>query len=122
MLAEIPPKTTIESLPPITTPHTEMSVIYAFIERAFKILMKLGMAKMYIEVDQAIYSKLLDAMFKICKNGHDKFLEIIPRIGGFHIIMCMLKTIFLRCKDSEIIELFVYSGISGEATIKHALW
>ena len=80
------------------------------------------MAKMYIEVDQAIYSKLLDAMFKICKNGHDKFLEMIPRIGGFHIIMCMLKTIFLRCKDSEIIELFVYSGISGEATIKHALW
>ena len=35
--------------------------------------------------------------------------------------MCMLKTIFSRFKDSGIIKLFVYSGISGEGTIKHAL-
>ena len=33
----------------------------------------------------------------------------------------MLKTIISRFKDSGIIKLFVYSGISGEGTIKHAL-
>ena len=42
-------------------------------------------------------------------------------MGGFHIIMSMLKTIFSRFKDSGIIKLFVYSGISGERTSKHAL-
>ena len=35
--------------------------------------------------------------------------------------MCMLKTIFSRFKGSGIIKLFVYSRISGEGTIKHAL-
>ena len=80
-------------MPPVITPPTEMSVIYAFIDKAFKILTKLGMKKMYIEVDQAIYSKLLDAVFKICKDGHDKFSELIPRMGVFHIIMFMLKDV-----------------------------
>ena len=43
-------------------------------------------------------------------------------MGGFHIIiMCILKTIFSRSKDSGIIKLFAYSGITGEGTIKHAL-
>ena len=42
-------------------------------------------------------------------------------MGGFHIIMCMLKKIFSRFKYSGIIKLFVHSGISGEGTIKLAL-
>ena len=65
--------------------------------------------------------KLLDAMFKMSEDGHDVFSKLIPRMGGFHIIMYMLKTIFWRFKDSGIIKLFVYSGISGEGTIKHAV-
>ena len=80
LLAETPTKATIGYLPPITAPPTEMSVIYAFINRAFKILMELEMEKMFIEVDQAIYSKLLDAMFKISEDGHDVFLKLIPRM------------------------------------------
>ena len=79
------------------------------------------MEKMFIEVDQAIYSKLLDVMFKMSEDGHDVFSKLIPRMGGFHIIMCMLKITFSRFKDSGIIKLFVQSGISGEGTIKHAL-
>ena len=35
--------------------------------------------------------------------------------------MCILKAIFSRFKDSAIIKLFVYSGISGERPSKHAL-
>ena len=60
-------------------------------------------------------------MFKMSEDGHDVFSKLIPRMGGFHIIMCMLKIIFSSFKDSGIIKLFVYSGISGEGTIKHAL-
>ena len=55
LLAKTPPKATIGYLPTITAPSTEMSVIYAFIGRAFKILTELEMEKMFIEVDQAIY-------------------------------------------------------------------
>ena len=118
LLAETPPKATIEYLPPITTPTTEMSAIYAFTDRAFKILTELEMEKMLIEADQAIYSKLLDVMFKMSEDGHDVFSKLIPKMGGFHIIMCMLKTVFSIFKYSGIIKLFFYSGISGEGTIK----
>ena len=80
------------------------------------------MEKMFIDANQSIYSKLLDVMFKMSEDGHDVFSKLIPRMGGFHIIiMCTLKTIFSRSKDSGIIKLFAYSGITGEGTIKHAL-
>ena len=59
-------------------------------------------------------------MFKMSEDGHDEFSKLISRMASFHI-MCMLKIIFLRFKDSGIIKLFVYSGISSEGTIKHAL-
>ena len=61
---------------------------------------------MFIGVDQAIYSKLLDVMFQKSEDGHDVFSKLIPRMG-FHIIMCMLKITFSRFKDSGIIKLFV---------------
>ena len=121
LLAETPQKAAIGYLPPITAPPTEISVIYAFIDRAFKILTELNMEKMFMEADQAIYSKLLDAMLKMSVDGHDVFSKLIPRMGGFRIIMCMLKIIFSRFKDSRVIKLFVYFGISGEGTVKHAL-
>ena len=54
LLADIPPKATVGYLSTITAPSTEMSIIYAFNERAFKILMELGMEKMFIKADQAI--------------------------------------------------------------------
>ena len=92
LLAETPLKATIKYLPSITAPPKEVKVIYAFIDKAFKILTELEMEKMFIEADQAIYSKLLDAMFKMSEDGHDVFSKLIPRMGGFHIIMCMLKT------------------------------
>ena len=78
-----------------------MSVFYAFIERAFKILTELEMRKSYM--DQAIYRKLSDAVFKMSEDGRDVFSKLIPRMGGFHIIIYMLKTIFSRFKDSEAI-------------------
>ena len=80
------------------------------------------MEKMLIEADSSyIYCKLLDVMFEISEDGYEVFSKVIQRIGGFHVAMCILKTIFSGFKDSGIITLFVYSGISGEGTVKHAL-
>ena len=45
LLAETPPKATIGYSPPIRAPPTEMSVIYAFIDTAFKILKELEKEK-----------------------------------------------------------------------------
>ena len=95
-----------------------MSVIYAFIDRAFKNLTEPKMGKMFFKPDQPIYSKLLDAMFKMSEDGHDMFSKLTPRMGRFHIIMCMLKTIFSRFIDSGIIKLNENKRASYYGSIK----
>ena len=81
-------------LPPITAPPTDMSVIFAFMHRAQHILEELEIDQMFIEVDQAIYTKVFDAMFKLQFEGTNIFSQMVPRMGGFHIILHMLRTIF----------------------------
>ena len=55
----------IRYLPPITAPPTEMKVIYAIIKRSLDIMEELQIPFIFLKVDQAIYSKVLDAMFKM---------------------------------------------------------
>ncbi len=114
-------KASVGYLPPFTSSPTEMGVIHAIIDRALIIIEELGLEKMFLEVDQAIYAKVLDAMFKMDADGSDIFTKLIPRMGGFHLTMCMLKTIYSRFKDSGLITWLVYSGCGGEGTITNAL-
>ena len=47
----------------------------------------------FTEADQAIYTKIVDVIFSLKDKGEDLFPTTIPRIGGFQISMCMLRTI-----------------------------
>ena len=49
-------------LPPISDSPTEMKVIYVEIERTEKIRVELGTEFIFIEADQAMYTKFLDAI------------------------------------------------------------
>ena len=80
-------------LPPIPDTPTEMKVIYAEIERSEQIRIELETEFIFIEADQAIYTKVMDAMFKMKDEGRNYMDRIIPRMGGFHITICMLRTI-----------------------------
>ena len=68
---------------------------------------ELNLKNSILEVDQAIYTKISDAKFRMGLDGSMIFDKIIPRMGGFHIVICMLKTIFSRFKDSGIIYSFM---------------
>ena len=68
---------------------------------------ELNLKNSILEVDQAIYTKISDAKFRMGLDGSMIFDKIIPRLGGFHIVICMLKTIFSRFKDSGIIYSFM---------------
>ena len=94
-------------LTPITAPPTEMKVIFCVIMRSLDVMTELNLKNIILEVDQAIYTKILDAMFRMELDGSTIFDKIIPRMGGFHIVICMLKTIFSRFKDSGIIYSFM---------------
>ena len=89
-------KVSVGYLTPIAAPLTEMKVI-------FSVMTELNLKNIILEVDQAIYTKILHAMFRMELDGSMIFDKIIPRMGGFHIVICMLKTIFSRLKDSVII-------------------
>ena len=79
-----------------------MKVIFSVINRSLDVMTELNLKNIILEVDQAIYTKILDAMFRMELDGSMIFDKIIPRMGGFHIVICMLKTIFSRFKDSGI--------------------
>ena len=55
-------------LPPIRVPATEMRVIYAAINCSLDIMDELGNKFIFMEVDQAIYHKVLDAIFRMEKE------------------------------------------------------
>ena len=108
-------------LPPIPAPPTEMRVIYAAINRSLDIMDKLGNKFIFMEVDQAIYHKILDAMFRMEKEGTAKFGKVIPGMGRFHVVLCMTRTIYSRFKQAGIVELLSSAGLGGKGTIKKAL-
>ena len=95
-------KATIGYLQPITAPPTDINVIFAVINRSLDIIKELDIPHLFLEVDQAIYTKVLDVMFRIKFDGKQIFDKIVPRTGGFHVLLCLLRTIFSRFKDSGL--------------------
>ena len=108
-------------LPPIRAPPTEMRVIYDAINRSLDIMDELGNKFIFMEVDQAIYHKVLDAMFRMEKEGTAIFDKVTPRMGGFHIVLCMIRTIYSRFKHAGIVELLSSAGLGGKGTIKKSI-
>ena len=64
------------------------------IERTENVRFELGTEIIFIEADQATYTKVLDAMFKMRNDGKDMFERSITRTKGFHNKICMLRTIY----------------------------
>ena len=96
------PKATIGYLQPITAPPIDINVIFAVINRSLDITKELDIPHLFFEVDQAICTKVLDVMFRIKFDGKQIFDKIVPRMGGFHVLLCLLRTIFSRFKDSGL--------------------
>ena len=101
-------KVSVGYLTPITAPPTEMKVIFSVINRSLDVMTELNLKNIILEVDQAIYTKILDATFRMELDGSMIFDKIIPRMGGFHIVICMLKTIFSRLRYYLFIHVFSY--------------
>ena len=100
-------KVSVGYVPPITRPPTEMKVIFSIINWSLDVITELILKNIILEIDQAIHTKVLDAMLKMELDRSVIFDKIIPRMGGFQIVISMLKTIFSRFKDSGIIYLFM---------------
>ena len=80
-------KVNIGYLTPIPFPPTNLKVTAAVIRRTENIMKELKANFIFIKADQAIYRKILNAMFSLKDKDDDLFASIIPRMGGFHICM-----------------------------------
>ena len=87
-------------LPSITSPPTEMKCFLAVINRSLYIIAELKLKYNILKVDQAIYSKIIDATFRTKDDELIIIDKIIPRMGGFHMVSCMLRTMYGGFKDS----------------------
>ena len=62
---------------------------------------ELDIPHLILEVDQAIYTKVLDVMFRIKFDGKQIFDKIVPRVGAFHVLLFVAHQ-FSRFKDSGL--------------------
>ena len=75
----------------------------------------------FLVVDQAIYTKIIDLKFQLYRNNQDEFMRIINRMGEFHITICMMRCIHSRFKGFGFPELLSEVGLGGFGTIENAL-
>ena len=84
----LPNQVNVGYLSPITDWPIEMKVIYATNYRSLDIMSKLDIKFIFLEVDQPIYTKVLDAMFKMEAEGSEIFKKVIPRMGVGMVFAC----------------------------------
>ena len=55
------------------------------------------------------------------KEGTAIFDKVIPRMGEFHIVLCMIRMICSRFKHAGIVEFLSSAGLGCKGTTKKAL-
>ena len=107
----------------IPHPPTKFETIYMILQSGYDYMKKLELEYIFIECDQAVYHKILEVKFNLLRDrGHDPFEGIIVRMGGFHVLMCLMKTIYSRFKGFGLTELLAeVGGLGGTGTIDNAL-
>ena len=83
-------------LPAITDSPTSFNVIQCIMDCTIECMNYLNLNYTFLEVDQAIFNKVLEVLFAFQKQENKKFDDIIVRIGGFHLILCLLR-MFILC-------------------------
>ena len=105
-------------LPANTDLPTNFNVIQCIMNRTIECINYLNLKYIFLEVDQAIFNEVLQVLFAFQEKKTRKFDKIIVCMGGFHVILCLLKTIYSHFKDSGIIELLVEAAVGTEGTIR----
>ena len=107
-------------MPAIPGPPTQKNVVEEIINRAMRCKSELQLEYVFLEVNQAIYKKVLHVLFNQ-KNRDPSFCnKLIVRMGGFRIVLCLLKTIYCCFYDSGIVEL-LEAGVGSDSSIRSAM-
>ena len=86
-----PKEVSIGFMPAIPVPPTQKNVIEEIINRAMKCKSELQLEYIFLEVDQAIYNKVLQVFFNQKTRDPSFCNTLIVQMCGFHIVLCLLK-------------------------------
>ena len=100
-------------LPTINAPATQMSTVNEVLNQSLNIMQSLQLTNIVCVFDQALYAKAIEITWK----HHDKFKNIIIRMGVFHTVCNLLSTIGKRFQDAGLRDLCVESGVIAEGSI-----
>ena len=107
-------------MPAIPGPPTQKNVVAEIINRAMRCKSELQLEYIFLEVNQAIYNKVLQVLFNQKTRDPSFCNKLVVRMGGFRIVLCLLKTIYRRFYDSGIVEL-LEAGVGSDGSIRSAM-
>ncbi|KAK5859272.1 hypothetical protein PBY51_003352 [Eleginops maclovinus] len=103
---------TVSYLPTINAPATELATVHEVLNRTLSIKEALQLNSIVCVFDQALYAKAAEIVWK-----HEKFNNIIIRMGVFHTICNLLSILGKRFQDAGLRDLCVESGVIAEGSV-----
>ena len=104
-------------LPVIPSSPTEMGTVYQLLLRSLAIADRLRQRSVVIALDQAIYSKACEIVWK----ERALFSRVVLVMGGFHTAMVFLAVIGKRFGDGGLHDMLVESGTVGPSSVAAVL-
>ena len=104
-----PVKSAVGYMPIIQAPAHEIDTLNTVFRRCMYVATQLGQVYVVLTVDQALYYKLMQVKWMVPEYKD----RLIPRLGGFHILLNFLKVIGQHMKGCGIHDAWVESGIFG---------
>ena len=106
-------KDKIGYLPTINAPATEMTTVHEILRQSVLICNNLGLSKIVVMFDQAIYAKTVEIIWK----HPDKFKDVILRMGAFHIMCNLVSIIGKLFQDSGFKGIVIEAGIVVQGSV-----
>lgn len=88
--------------------------------RSITCMHSLNLAFIFFEVDQAVYNMVSIALFSHKLNGKKNYENIVIRMGGFHVIICMIKKIYSRFKIQTKLKILFEARVGIKVTVRAA--
>lgn len=112
-----PSRSTIGYLPVIPESPTEMVTVNELLRRSCLIAARLGQSHAIITVDQPIYAKAQEIVWK----HQEDYKQVVLRMGAFHVSCAFLAAIGKRFGDAGLQDLLVESGVIGPSAVDGVL-
>ncbi|KAL9951848.1 hypothetical protein ACROYT_G044583 [Oculina patagonica] len=114
---DVPCKSVVGYCQLIDASPTELSTVYTLLKKSVTMANRLGLDDTVIVLDQAIYAKALEVVWK----QQQEFKSVVLMMGDFHVACVFLAVIGKRFGDAGLRDLLTESRIIGSGSLNGVL-